>query len=403
MNRQNFALISTSLAALLSAACGGDDTSDTAPLPASATNAVSTYSQIVYASYQDSLTAAEELDDALSAFIATPSAATHQAAQAAWLASREPYLQTEVYRFYQGPIDAEDGPEGLINAWPLDENHIDYVVDDQNPEVIRATGIVNNPQMTIDAATLEAQNEAPPGDKNISTGYHAIEFLLWGQDTNPNGPGQRPFTDYVTGGSGTAANQDRRGQYLSTASELLVEHLQGLVEAWAPNDADNYRAEFEAEAPAVALGRILSGMTILSAFETGGERLQAALDAKNQEEEHSCFSDNTHRDMIQDVRGVQNVWLGAYKRLDNSTLSGPSLRDMVAATDADLAREVTEKIADSLRLAEALVVPFEREIAPDNGPGHARVEALIDSLRDQGDLLDRTFELYGLTRIQDPG
>lgn len=395
MNRQNFALISTSLAALLTAACGGDDSSDATPLPASATNAVSTYSQIVYASYQDSLTAAEELDAALAAFIATPSAATHQAAQTAWLASREPYLQTEVYRFYQGPIDAEDGPEGLLNAWPLDENHIDYVVGDDD------AGIINDLQMTIDAATLEAQNEAPPGDKNISTGYHAVEFLLWGQDMNANGPGQRPFTDYVTGGSGTAANQGRRGQYLSTASELLVEHLQSLVDAWAPNDPDNYRAEFEAEAPAVGLSRILSGMTILSAFETGGERLQAALDARDQEEEHSCFSDNTHRDMVQDVRGVQNVWLGAYRRLDGTTLSGPSLRDVVATTDADLARDVTAKIAASLTLAEALQ-RFELEIAPGNAAGNARVIALIDSLREQGDLLDRTFELYGLTRIQDP-
>jgi putative iron-regulated protein len=360
MNRQNFALISTSLAALLTAACGGDDTSDAAPLPASAPNAVSTYSQIVYASYQDSLTAAQALDSALSAFIDTPSAATHQAAQTAWLASREPYLQTEVYRFYEGPIDAEDGPEGLLNAWPLDENHIDYVVDDDD------AGIVNNPQMTIDAATLEEQNEAPPGDKNISTGYHAIEFLLWGQDLNLDGPGQRPFTDYVTGGSGTAANQGRRGQYLRTASALLVEHLQGLVDAWAPNDANNYRAEFEAETPAVALGRILSGMTILSAFETGGERLQAALDAADQEEEHSCFSDNTHRDMVQDVRGVQNVWLGAYRRLDNTTLSGPSLRDVVAATDADLARDVTAKIAGSLsswRSRQAMP-PAMRELPP---------------------------------------
>lgn len=387
-------VLKSSALALFALACGGDDEGDTPSLPSSTPAVISTYADIVHASYEDSLSAAQELDTALGALVSAPSAATHTAAQDAWRASRVPYLQTEVYRFYGGPIDNDDdGPEGLLNAWPLDEQYIDYVQGDED------AGIVNDPDMTIDAATLADMNEN--GEKNISTGYHAIEFLLWGQDFNADGPGTRPFTDYVMGADGTAQNQGRRAQYLTTASDLLTEHLEQLVDAWAPN-AQNYRAELEDEAPEVALSRIMSGMIILSGFETGGERLQAALDAKDQEEEHSCFSDNTHVDMIEDVRGVQNVWLGRYRKLDGTMESGPSVRDLIAAEDSALAEEITEQLEHSLEHAEDLQIPFDREIQAGNAVGNARVEELIDALDELSDSLERAFQVYGLTRIPDP-
>lgn len=392
--RINSVLTSSALA-LFTIACGGDDEGGVPSLPSNASDVVSNYSDIVYASYQDSLSAAQDLDTALGALVSAPSETTHTAAQVAWRASREPYLQTEVYRFYEGPIDnADDGPEGLLNAWPLDESYIDYVRD------LDTAGIINDVDQTIDAETLVGMNENG-FETNISTGYHAIEFLLWGQDFNDAGPGQRPFTDYVTSAEGTAQNQARRGQYLTTASGLLMEHLEQLVDAWAPN-AQNYRAELEAEEPAVALGRIMSGMIILSGFETGGERLQAALEARDQEEEHSCFSDNTHVDMIEDVRGVQNVWLGGYRKLDNSVVSGPSLRDLIAAQDPALAEEVSEHLEHSLEHANDLQVPFDREIQPGNSAGNARVQELIDALDALKESLERAFRVYGLTRIPDP-
>lgn len=402
MNMRTPRLRWTSLFALCALACGSDDGEENAPatppLPADAQQAVNDYAEIVYASYEDSLVAAQALDESIRDFVAAPSAAGLEAAQQAWRDAREPYLQTEVYRFYDGPIDNEDGPEGLINAWPLDEEYIDYVIGDEAEDV---SGMINDPQVTIDKATIAGRNEAG-GEKNISTGYHAIEFLLWGQDTDPDGPGDRPFTDYVTDGTGTAENQDRRAQYLTTASELLLDHLQQLVDAWDPSDTSNYRAELIADDPAASIGKIMSGMIILSGFETGGERLQAALDVGDQEEEHSCFSDNTHRDMVQDVRGVRNVWVGEYTRIDGSEVSGVGLRDVIAAGDAELAQRISAQIDQSLTRAGALEPPFDREIAPGNAEGNARVQSLIDALFDQRELLEEAFELYGLTRIPDP-
>ncbi len=382
--------IAASLFVPAAIACVGcADEEDTGPsVPAIADSALSNYADIVRASYEDSITSAAALDRALDAFVAAPSDATLADARRAWLASREPYLQTEVYRFYNGPIDNEQsGPEGLLNAWPLDEAYIDYVEGDAD------AGLVNDVEASLVAANLESLNEQG-GEKNIATGYHAIEFLLWGQDSDPNGPGSRPFGDYVDGAG--APNHDRRGEYLQVASALMTSHLESLATAWDASVTGSYGSDWASVDRTEGVARVMTGMIILSGFETGGERLQTALDSGDQEDEHSCFSDNTHRDMVQDVRGVQNVWLGEYTRLDNSTVSGPGIQDVVAASNQGLADSITAQIAESLRLAEALQVPFDNEIALGNAAGRARVTALIESLQAQEALLEDAFIEFGL-------
>ena len=62
--------------------------------------------------------------EALGRFAAAPSGAGLVSARETWLAAREWYGLTEAFRFYGGPIDGDDGPEGRINAWPLDENSV---------------------------------------------------------------------------------------------------------------------------------------------------------------------------------------------------------------------------------------------------------------------------------------
>lgn len=380
-----------------SSSSGGETGQETARL---AGEAAATYSSIAYQAYSDSLALAEELDAALTAFATAGSAESQDDAKAAWLAAREPYLQTEVYRFYDGPIDnPTDGPEGSLNAWPLDEAHVDYTRD------AASSGIINNTELPIDEATLRGANEAG-GEENISVGYHPIEFLLWGQDdTDPSTelPGLRPATDFVTGEGGTAENQDRRGDYLDLAGDLLIDDLQQVVDAWSPDDAGNYRAGFEGGDWEAALEKMLTGMIILSGFELAGERLQVALDNGDQEDEHSCFSDNTHRDMAQDARGVQNVWLGEYAALDTAnSVSGTGVREVVASLDADLAAQITTQIAESVSLAEALRPslddpPFDVLISLGNTEGNAKVQALIASLQAQESLLSRAFAAFGLT------
>ena len=374
--------------AALALTIGCDDKSEF-EWPANTSDAVANYSMIVEASYADSLATAQALNATLATLVSEPSEASLQAAKNAWIASRPPYLQTEVYRFYDGPIDnPTDGPEGDLNAWPLDELYIDYV--DGDP----ASGSING-TLELTPESIRALNGVN-GEADVATGYHAIEFLLWGQDQSDDGPGNRPWSDYLTAEDANGVvptpegttTQARRGTYLTIAGDLLVEDLQSVHAQWAPGAA--YRTSFEAD-PQLAFEKILTGMIVLSGFETGGERLQAALDSGNQEDEHSCFSDNTHVDMQEDVRGIQNVWLGTY-----GSVSGPGVKAVVEAVDPELAARLDAQIAQSLAYAMALQVPFDLEIKVGS-EGNARVQALIDSLRAQEQVLFEVFDLFGLS------
>jgi len=353
---------------------------------------VSSYAELVEASYGESVTAAETLATKIKEFTASPSAATLQAAKDAWIASREPYLQTEVYRFYEGPIDNEtDGPEGALNAWPMDEKYLDYV---DNGGMVDNGGLINDTMFDITADSIAAKNEAG-GEKNISTGYHAIEFLLWGQDLSEGaGAGNRPHTDFVDGG--TAPNADRRRLYLEVAADLLVSDLKSVHDQWKTDGA--YRKQFTEADADESLEKILTGMIVLTGFETGGERLQAALDSGDREDEHSCFSDNTHRDMIQDIQGIINVWEGTYTFQDGTKWEGESVKSVVEDVDSELADKLSAQLADALAKANALQTPFDQEISKSNMEGNARVTALISALQDDAEKTMQTiFTELGFT------
>jgi putative iron-regulated protein len=346
------------------------------------------YSNIVYASYSDSITAAREMQSVINAFLAAPSEDSLAAARKAWLAAREFYLPTEAYRFYSGPIDDAQGPEARINAWPIDESYIDYVKGKAK------AGIINNPKMAITKDKLKSLNEKG-GEENVSTGWHAVEFLLWGQDFNPKGPGDRQFTDFV---DGKAPNADRRRQYMQVVTELMIEDLEYVAKQWAPSEA-NYRNRFVA-GDKESLKKALTGLGVLTRGELAGQRMEVAMDTQNQEDEHSCFSDNTHRDIIGDVVGMQNVWEGRYTSKDGKTLEGASLKALVAQKNPAAAELVSADIAQSLKLANEIQAPFDQEIiGKKDAPGRKRVQAVIDSLKKQGKDLVVAAETLGIKRL----
>jgi putative iron-regulated protein len=344
---------------------------------------VETYATFVAANYADTLAGAKQLDTVIHAFTEAPSKQTLSDAREAWVTSRTPYTLSEAYRFSQGPIDNDDqsdeipdGPEPLLNSWPLDESYIDYVVGLDGD--ILNTGIINLPDdfPTIDADVLGAANANPQvGETSISTGYHAIEFLLWGQDLNVDGPGDRPYTDYDTGPQGTAENQDRRAQYLLTVSDLLVANLSDVNAAWLPGKA-NYRADFLAMPPQTALAKMLLGMGSLSGAELSGERMKVAYDNTDQEDEHSCFSDTTLTDLINNATSVQDVLLGRYGDSD-----GPGIDDLVAAKDPALADKLREQIQGAIDEINAVPPPFDQAILGDDTEPRQHILAAIEGLQ----------------------
>jgi len=385
----SLALAALSLPALLPAAHA--QAGATAPAQTSVTHAtvVAHYATLVHANYQDVHQGALALQTAVNAFLASPSAATQETAQKAWRAAREAYGQTEAFRFYGGPIDSDSGPEGRMNAWPMDESFVDSVKG--KPQ----GGLINNKKFAINRKNLIAQNERG-GEENIATGWHAIEFFLWGQDLSDTGPGARSFEDFV---DGKAPNADRRRLYLKAVMDLLVDDTASLVQAWAPDVKTNYRAKFE-KGGKESVRKMLVGLGSLSRGELAGERLEVALNSQDQEDEHSCFSDNTHRDAATNAKGIQNVWLGSYTRTDGSQVSGPSLKDLVAVNDAALAEKTSQQIASSVAAAEAIQAPFDQEIkGAKDAPGRQRIQKTIASLTQQSKDLVAAAGAVGIKKL----
>jgi len=355
---------------------------------------VNNYADIVYANYLDAYNKAEDMETALIAFVDAPSDNTLAAAKSAWLDARKPYGQSEVYRFYAGPIDDDDGPEGQLNAWPLDESYIDYVDGNVNGgENNDGTNIINSPGLvpTIDKATLISLNEQG-GETNITTGYHAIEFLLWGQDLSTDaGGGERPVSDYVVSGDDSSP-EARRGVYLKTVASLILDDLQSLLDEWQPGG--NYRTSFTVTAEIEnSFEKMLIGMGKLSKGELAGERMFVAWDEKSKEDEHSCFSDNTHNDIYYNALGIQNVYLGQYTRSDGTTLDGPGIDELVKQNDEALYTTTSAIATAAITAVQAIQAPFDQEFLDE--PGRTRVKEAIDILRSQGDKIAEISALFG--------
>ncbi len=371
-----FTVCATIIVALGIVSCTDDNDSNNSQ-NVTKSQVILNYSAIVHSNYLKALNDAVSLENAIITFTDSPSAANFRAAKDKWKQARESYGITEAFRFSNGPIDDENGPEGLLNAWPLDENYIDYV--DNNGTPLNG-GIINNtvafPQ--INKAVLTDLNEFG-GEKNISIGYHAIEFLLWGQDlTDPadNLPGQRPFTDYVAGG--TATNQLRRAAYLNVCADLLTDHLEYLVDEW--QIGGTYRSTFLALPENTALQNIYTGIATLAAAELAVERMDVALLNQDQEDEHSCFSDNTHRDIYLNLKGVVNVYQGKFSNID-----GPSLEDLVTQQNLSIANETNDAIILAFSNVNAIITPFDLAISqgPTSTEG-AKVKAAVLQLQNLG-------------------
>ncbi|HRE56723.1 MAG TPA: imelysin family protein [Candidatus Kapabacteria bacterium] len=333
------------------------------------------YGNIVLASYSDALASAQDMKIAIANFTQSPNEASFMQAKKAWLEARNWYGQTEVFRFYGGPIDDENGPEGLLNAWPLDESYIDYVVG--NPEA----GVINNTKdyPIINEALIEQLNEQG-GETNISSGYHAIEFLLWGQDiTSPSQklPGQRPLTDFTT-----EKNAQRRKEYINIVADMIIGHLSELVAQWS-NNSNNYRTKFLNQNTDSSLTSILQGMSSLTGGELSGERMTVALGKGEQEDEHSCFSDNTHNDIIMNQKGIENIWLGVYKRRDGSLVTGKGIYSLIEQKNAVIAQEVQDYFNKSNEKISQIQAPFDYEISQGNSAGNQRVAQAITALQKQ--------------------
>jgi putative iron-regulated protein len=366
--------------------------------------------------YEDSLAAARKLRGAVGALTRSPSEASLAAARKAWLDARPPYQQTEVYRFGNAIVDEW---EGEMNSWPLDEGLIDYVdagsygeASDENPW--RTANVIANPKLTvggkavnatkIDWRLLRSLQEAGGVEANVAVGYHAVEFLLWGQDLNGTGPGagERPWTDYAKGDACTHGHCERRAQYLEVATQLLVDDLAWMAKQWRQDGAAREKLFENVDA---GVGAMVTGLGSLAYGELAGERMKLGLMLHDPEEEQDCFSDNTYNSHYYDVQGMRAIYDGVYRRADGGEVKGPGLSALVAAAAPELDKEMKAKLAATHEAAAALkqrgetVERYDQMLAAGNAEGNATVQALIDRLTEQTRTLERIVPTLKLNQI----
>jgi putative iron-regulated protein len=355
------------------------------------------YADLAEAIYGDAAIAARDLQKAVNAFLAQPTSDNLAKARLTWKAARIPYLQSEGFRFANSVVDDW---EPRVNAWPLDEGLIDYVApsygknSEQNPlytlNIIASAKLRVGAKMidasTIDAALLRQLQEAEGVQTNVSTGYHAIEFLLWGQDLKglSGGSGERPATDYDLSAC-THGSCSRRAAYLKAVSDLLVSDLEEMTTDWAKDG--KARAELLAKSEDGALSEILTGLGSLTYGEMAGERMKLGLMLHDPEEQQDCFSNNTHNSHFYDEQGIGQIWRGHYVRLDGSAVEGASMRDYVMAADPAAAQRLDTAldgahtaIATIRDAAESGRMAYSQMIASGNDEGNKTVQSAMDAL-----------------------
>jgi putative iron-regulated protein len=381
---------------------------------------VANYADIAHAIFEDSLTSAQALQKSINAFVANPGAQTQLEAKKAWKTARVPYQQSEVFRFGNSNVDDW---EGQLNGWPLDEGLIDYVADSYEYEMGNVganANIIANPVLkigseqidisTITPEILASLNELGGSEANVATGYHAIEFLLWGQDLNGTGPGagERSYTDYLQGKACTHGNCDRRAQYLQAVTALLISDLENMARQWAAGDKDNYRAKLLAADPAEGMTKMLYGMGSLALGELAGERMKVSLEANSPEDEHDCFSDNTHNSHYYDALGIRNIYLGRYQRLDGSLIEGASLSSLVKTINPELdkrARAAFNQTQDSLQvMVDSAEKPkdtmrFDQMIREGNTTGRQVIADSIQALVVETGIIEEIAAAVGVTNL----
>ena len=336
------------------------------------------YGALVFKTYDTLLGSNQALLTEVRALAAAPTEAQLEKTKEAWKAARLVYSLTESFRFYGGPIDradgeaAERGPEPLINAWPIDEAYLDGVRGNEN------SGLVQDANKELNEKNLVDWNEKD-GERNISTGYHAIEFLLWGQDFSVTGPGSRSIKDFQPDQNQFA---QRRSQVLVLLTELLVKHSGQLKAAWAPEA--KYPRQFKAEKPDEILRRILVGVTTLGSDEMAGERLTVALEKNDPEHEQDCFSDFSIEDLKANQQGIEAV------------LVQSGLLDFFKKQKPKEAKLLVAQLAHVKRDLNAIPAPFDALLIDKKNPNRKKVESAILSLQKQSRIIDRITKTWGL-------
>ena len=345
-------------AALSTAACDDDSSSPTTPAPtttpapppiepepepADFTEIIAAYVDLtVIETYADLSRQATRLNDAVQDFADDPTQANLQAAANAWVAAREPWESSEGFLF--GPV-AFLSLDPSLDSWPLDQAQLEEVLN---------SGFELTPDFIRDGlnATLR--------------GFHTVEFLLF------RGGKARDAAEVTA----------RETEYLVAVTEVLYEDAILLEESWlspvvsprafgeefktAGEPGSRYRSQQE------AILELIEGMIVI-ADEVGNGKISDPYTQQNPTIVESWFSWNSLTDFSNNVRSIQNAYLGGYHK---GGFRGASLSSWVAEQDASLDMRIQGEVQAARDAIMAIPEPFRNNLDA-GGP----IENAMASLR----------------------
>lgn len=130
------------------------------------------YSETLQKKLDASTLTALLFDDSIKQFLATPNVANLEAAQQKWQETYALFNDTSPFTV----LTDNPAQHSYIDSWPILPGYIDAISGFPN------SGIVNDVTLELNEANIRQQHGLTfPGE--VSTGFHAIEFMIWGETT----------------------------------------------------------------------------------------------------------------------------------------------------------------------------------------------------------------------------
>jgi putative iron-regulated protein len=295
----------------------------------------------------------------------------------AWLNAHSAYELTTLHRYYATQLMGEQDSLVLmqlqyqINHWPIVPGYIDYV--DGYPD----SGIVHDINVNLNADSLREQHGFFDVSE-VTLGFHAIEFLLWGYDADSVA---RPATDFdavleltpkeiESGYTLEQLSNNRRRLFLSVVVDTLVKDFLALQSLWlAEEPSISQRIESISGTELIVI--LADSMSAMLTQELLQRSLYPMLNGDFVESVQSPYSRSTQNAVSSQLSGLERLLL------ERQTENGTTL-DLVFSAISD---EFSEFFYQNFDASKAcLVLLYSNREGDSASPATARETEVVECI-----------------------
>lgn len=242
-----------------------------------------------------------------------------EACRATWKQARESWEQSESFLF--GPVST-DNIDPRIDTWPVNFTDLEA-------------------QLSSEAEFTEAYIDDL---EDALKGFHPIEYLIFGED-----------------GEKLAADLSSRDiEYLKGLALNLKVLTSDLNTSWNPSTSGSYHVAFTTagEGSSVYPTQLAAFEELVNSMigicdEVANGKINEVFIAQDPSLEESPFSQNSITDFTNNIKGVQNVYVGS---------DAKALEDLVREHNLQLDGDIKLKVSSAITALENITDPFGEAI-----------------------------------------